>query len=98
MRRTSREQPRSHRQRLLTPPSLTESQNTISTGTDISNPLLPEEKTALKKLESNEQIPLIRSICRKGEGVDPFHLQCPRKNLLHMYINVNVLRSLVFPK
>lgn len=45
-----------------TPPSLTESQGTISTLSDVSSPPPPSEKTILKDAESDEKLPLARSI------------------------------------
>ena len=76
-----------------TSPSLTESQDTISTGTEISSPVPSKEIIDREESESHENIPLIRSICRAGEGVDPFHctatpIDARMKNLLNVYINV----------
>jgi hypothetical protein len=55
-----------------TPPSLTESRDTISTYIDIQSPLTPKRNR--KESQGDENIPLIRSICKAGEGVYPF--QC----------------------
>lgn len=75
-----------------TPPSLTESQDTISTSSDVSSPPPPTERTYPKESES-EKLPLVRSICKAGAGVDPFNCTVTPinqriKNLLNVYISV----------
>ena len=76
-----------------TPPSLTESQDTASTSSDISG-LLPSKQLSDRiKSDADEDSPLIRSICRAGEGLDPFHctatpIDARIRDLLNVYINV----------
>jgi hypothetical protein len=83
----------SHSEYSASPPSLTDSQDTVSTHSDISSPLLLSERPCVKEPKSDENIPLIRSICKAGEGVDPFNctatpIDARVKNLLNVYISV----------
>jgi hypothetical protein len=76
-----------------TPPSLTESQDTASTHTDVSSPPPSNERTYPREPESDENLPLIRSICKAGGGVDPLNctatpIDARMKSLLNVYISV----------
>jgi len=76
-----------------TPPSLSESQGTISTSSDVSSPPPPSEKTIPKDAESDEKLPLVRSICKAGAAVDPFNCTVTpinerTKKLLNVYISI----------